>query len=141
MTYASDAEDVDVYAVADWLQERGWSVDRQQYPPSIHCSVNAHRGPVIDTYLADVGEAVAHVRAHPELSREEMGAPAWARAPRGIEDYGGPLRSRWRGADLSKVGEGDDDGLVLQLINRYGDTAMDALARIQALGKKLRPGR
>ena len=42
--------------------------------------------------------------------------------------------------DLSKVGEGEDDGLVLQLINRYGDTAMDALARIQAIGNKFKPG-
>lgn len=150
VTYASDAEDVDVYAVADWLQERGWSVDRQQYPPSIHCSVNAHNGPVIDTYLADVGEAVAHVRAHPELSREGDAAMygMMAKVPlRGLVRQGvlkimeGLYGPDGAVPDLSKVGEGDDDGLVLQLINRYGDTAMDALARIQALGKKLRPGR
>ena len=62
--------DVDLYAVADQLAAKGWSVDRQQRPACIHCTVNASNAPQIDAYLADVRDAVAHVRAHPELATE-----------------------------------------------------------------------
>jgi sphinganine-1-phosphate aldolase len=150
VTYASDTHEVDVYAVADRLQALGWSVDRQQHPASIHCTVNAHNGPVVDTYLADVAAAVAHVRAHPELSREGDAAMygMMAKVPlRGLVRQGvlkimeGLYGPDGAVPDLAKVGEGDDDGLLLQLLNRYGDTAMDALARVQALGEKLKPRR
>ena len=32
---------LDVFAVADQLWERGWYVDRQSPPPSLHCTVSA----------------------------------------------------------------------------------------------------
>ncbi len=68
VTYGSDS--VDIYAVADRLQHKGWGVDRQQDPPTIHCTVNANNAQVLDEYLADVREAFDHVRAHPELASE-----------------------------------------------------------------------
>ncbi len=70
VTWAAAEEGLSVYAVADQLQAAGWAVDRQQAPPSVHCSCNAANGPVVDTYLSDLAAAVAHVRAHPELARE-----------------------------------------------------------------------
>ena len=68
VSWASD--ELDVYAIADLLQAKGWSLDRQQKPPSIHCSVNAANEPTVEAYLADLTEAVAEVRAHPELSNQ-----------------------------------------------------------------------
>lgn len=68
VTWTSDDPAVDTYAVADILQAKGWGVDRQQKPPSVHLTVNANNGAVADAYLADLAEAVAHVRAHPELA-------------------------------------------------------------------------
>ncbi len=68
VAYASSDPDVDLYAVADLLEAGGWSVDRQQAPPSLHCTVNAANGPVIDKYLADVRAAVDAVRADPSLA-------------------------------------------------------------------------
>ena len=59
---------VDIFAVADQLAARGWSVDRQQRPACIHNTVNASNGPVVDAYVADVTQAVAWVRAHPEAA-------------------------------------------------------------------------
>ncbi len=38
--------------------------------------------------------------------------------------------------DLTKLGEGEDDGLVMKLINRYGDQAMAVVDKLEAL----RPG-
>jgi len=52
---------LDVYAVADLLATRGWYVDRQGPPPSLHCTVNASHAPTVDDFLVDLREAVAHV--------------------------------------------------------------------------------
>ncbi len=60
--------DLDVYAIADRLEAAGWSVDRQQHPPSVHCTVSPANGPALDAYLADLREAAAWVRVHPEAS-------------------------------------------------------------------------
>lgn len=68
VSYASADPAVDVYAVADQLEARGWSVDRQQKPPSIHCSANAANQPAVASYLADLREAVRAVKADPSLS-------------------------------------------------------------------------
>jgi glutamate/tyrosine decarboxylase-like PLP-dependent enzyme len=64
--YATDKPAIDVYAVAEQLTARGWSVDRQQYPASVHLTVTSNHLPVVDTYLADLRASVEHVRAHPE---------------------------------------------------------------------------
>ncbi len=61
---------VDVYAVADILQAKGWGVDRQQKPASVHLTVNANNRQVAELYLSDLRAAVEHVRAHPELATQ-----------------------------------------------------------------------
>jgi glutamate/tyrosine decarboxylase-like PLP-dependent enzyme len=45
---------VDVFAVGDALQERGWYHDRQGPPESLHSTVSAGNAPVIEEYLADL---------------------------------------------------------------------------------------
>jgi sphinganine-1-phosphate aldolase len=67
VTWGSTSKDVDIYAVADQLEDRGWLVDRQQNPACVHCTLTANHLPVIDAYLKDVEDAVAYVRAHPEV--------------------------------------------------------------------------
>jgi len=68
VTWASDDPAVDVYAIADQLAAKGWHVDRQQDPPSVHCSLNATNLPSLDAYIADLRAAVDYARAHPEAS-------------------------------------------------------------------------
>jgi sphinganine-1-phosphate aldolase len=53
----------DAFAVGDALARRGWVVDQQQPPPSLHCTVNAVHGPVIAEFAADLRTALADVRA------------------------------------------------------------------------------
>jgi glutamate/tyrosine decarboxylase-like PLP-dependent enzyme len=67
VTWTSTEKEVDVYAVADQLEERGWHVDRQQHPACVHLTVTANHLPVVDEYLRDLAAAVAWVRAHPEV--------------------------------------------------------------------------
>ena len=60
---AADGPDVDVFAVGDLLRERGWYLDRQAPPDSLHATVSQGNAATIDEYLADLATAVAaHTR-------------------------------------------------------------------------------
>lgn len=60
---ASDPDALDVFAVADALWRRGWYVDRQGPPKSLHCTVNAVHEGRIAAFVADLRESVAEVHA------------------------------------------------------------------------------
>ncbi len=56
-------DDVDAFAVGEELGRRGWYVDRQGPPPSLHMTIHAGHAAVIDDYLADLRASVDEVRA------------------------------------------------------------------------------
>jgi glutamate/tyrosine decarboxylase-like PLP-dependent enzyme len=59
-SFASDA--LDVYALGDAMEERGWKLDRQQLPPSLHLMVTpAHRA-IVERFLSDLAECARAVR-------------------------------------------------------------------------------
>jgi glutamate/tyrosine decarboxylase-like PLP-dependent enzyme len=60
---------LNLYAIADRLEARGWTVDRQHKPASIHLTVTANHAAVVDDYLADLAAAVADVRRDPGLAK------------------------------------------------------------------------
>ena len=60
---AADPTALDVYAVADALWRRGWYVDRQGPPPSLHLTVNAVHADKVDQFLADLHESIDEVSA------------------------------------------------------------------------------
>jgi len=62
---ALTADHVDIYEVADHLGERGWHLDRQQRPPSLHLTVNRAHVPSVGIFLEDLREAVAASRKEP----------------------------------------------------------------------------
>ena len=53
---------IDVFALADALERRGWFHDRQGPPDSLHSTVSNSNTGVIDDYLVALGEAAAEVR-------------------------------------------------------------------------------
>lgn len=55
-------DDVDPFAVGAALAERGWVVDQQQPPPSLHCTVNAVHAGIIPEFLEVLRATVADVR-------------------------------------------------------------------------------
>jgi glutamate/tyrosine decarboxylase-like PLP-dependent enzyme len=69
---ARDPETLDVFAVADALWRRGWYLDRQMPPPSLHCTVNVVHDGRIPEFLADLRAAVDEVQA--EAARGDRGA-------------------------------------------------------------------
>jgi sphinganine-1-phosphate aldolase len=73
--FASTTDEVDVYAVADAMEARGWHPDRLLRPPALHVMVTpVHAGEVADRFLADLAAAVDEVRGRPELSTQGQAA-------------------------------------------------------------------
>ncbi|MCU1367538.1 MAG: PLP-dependent enzyme glutamate decarboxylase [Ilumatobacteraceae bacterium] len=60
---AADAEALDIFAVADALWRRGWFVDRQGPPASLHLTVNAIHDGKLAEFLHDLDASVAEVDA------------------------------------------------------------------------------
>ncbi len=52
---------LDIFAVGDALQKRGWFHDRQTPPDSLHSTLSAGNAPVVDDYLADCKACVDEV--------------------------------------------------------------------------------
>lgn len=59
---ATDIAALDVYAVADGLWRRGWYVDRQGPPPSLHCTVNAVHDGKIAAFADDLRAVIDEVK-------------------------------------------------------------------------------
>ncbi len=69
-SYRSTDPELNIYAVGDQMDARGWQVNRNQSPPGLHAMVTAQHLRVVDNYLADLREAVDEVRANPELAKQ-----------------------------------------------------------------------
>lgn len=142
----SKASDVDVYAVADQLERRGWSVDRQQMPPSLHLTVTANHQGVVDDYLRDVAAAIAFCRAHPELKSSGNAAMYGMMAKL-------PVRMLVKDAVLKVMeqmygpGSGEVDlsakqpGLVGKLTDKYGARVLQALDALEDVRGRVRTWR
>jgi len=56
---AKERAALNVFSVADELSKRGWYVDRQTPPDSLHCTVNAIHHDKIDLFTRDLHECVS----------------------------------------------------------------------------------
>jgi glutamate/tyrosine decarboxylase-like PLP-dependent enzyme len=123
----------DIYAVGDFLEARGWHIDRIQNPAGLHLILNPGHAGVAAAWLADLREGVAYVLAHPEAAAEGS-APMYgmiAKLPlRGLvkknvlafmqrmysdEDVDSVLSSSGTEEDGSATGGATDDGVPLIL--------------------------
>jgi len=66
--YTSEDKDVNIFAVGDQLEEKGWLVDRLQKPDALHCMITPRHAAIVDQYLADLQGGVEVVRRNPELA-------------------------------------------------------------------------
>ena len=66
--------EVNAWTVQRELSDRGWELERQQRPRSMHLSVMAQHAPVVDEFLADLEACVAVAR---EADTEEATAPLY----------------------------------------------------------------
>jgi hypothetical protein len=60
LAIASDG--LNVFEGGDEMGQRGWSLDRQQFPSSLHVTVTPAHATVADQFLADLRDAVEQVK-------------------------------------------------------------------------------
>ena len=66
--YGSTDKRINIFAVGDIMEDKGWHVDRLQRPEGLHAMVTPAHEAVADQYLSDLREAVEKVRINPGLS-------------------------------------------------------------------------
>jgi sphinganine-1-phosphate aldolase len=59
---AFGSDTLNVYALADVLQERKWYVERQHLPPSLHLMVSPRHKLVVEAFIEELAEATDAVR-------------------------------------------------------------------------------
>jgi glutamate/tyrosine decarboxylase-like PLP-dependent enzyme len=57
---ALESDTLDLFAVGDVLDDRGWNLNRNTRPPGLHMMLSPAHGAVTDALLADLADAVAH---------------------------------------------------------------------------------
>ncbi|MDQ3295516.1 MAG: aspartate aminotransferase family protein [Myxococcota bacterium] len=95
---------MDIYAIADRLETRGWTIDRMHRPAAIHLTVTANHAAIVDEYLADLAAAVAEVRRDPKLAKSGS-APMYGMA--GKLPLRGLVKSRIRNVIADLYAHGD----------------------------------
>jgi glutamate/tyrosine decarboxylase-like PLP-dependent enzyme len=59
---AIGSDSLNIYEIGDALNRRGWHLDRQQFPPSLHLTVTHAHTQVTDQFLVDLAAAVSEAR-------------------------------------------------------------------------------
>ena len=66
--YTSTDKDLNIFALGDRLEEKGWLVDRLQRPDALHCMITPRHAAIAHQYLADLREGAQTVRRNPGLA-------------------------------------------------------------------------
>lgn len=114
LAIASDKDNI--YEIGDEMSGRGWHLDRQQFPPSLHLTVNYAHRTVADRFLLDLAQSVLAAR-QPSLRRSgnEFAVKATRTAARLLPDR---LLSRMTGRASALFG--GDEGLPQRSAAMYG---------------------
>ena len=125
LAYGSADADLNIFAVGDQMDAKGWLVNRLQFPDGLHAMITAQHLPVVDDYLRDLREAVATVRADPTLAQKGRAATYGMMAHLPLR---GVVRSkvlsmfadsyRAGGAPLDLEAAGHDEGHAPPLLER-----------------------
>ena len=59
---AIGSDKLNIYEIGDEMTQRGWHLDRQQFPPSLHLTVNYAHAAVADDFLSDLSDSISAVR-------------------------------------------------------------------------------
>ncbi len=66
--YTSKSRDVNIYAVGDRMEAKGWQIDRLQFPEALHAMVTPLHDKIVSKYLKDLRDSVREVKGRPELA-------------------------------------------------------------------------
>ncbi|MBP7080511.1 MAG: aspartate aminotransferase family protein [Rhodocyclaceae bacterium] len=74
LAYGSRDAGVNIFAVGDQMDAKGWKINRLQNPDGLHAMITAQHTAVTADYLRDLKAAVATVKANPELAKSGSAA-------------------------------------------------------------------
>ncbi len=66
--YRSNSKKVNIYAVGDIMEQKGWIADRLQKPEGLHAMVSPIHKKYARQYLIDLETSVAKVKENPDLA-------------------------------------------------------------------------
>eukprot|EP00762_Andalucia_godoyi_P006072 ANDGO_00335.mRNA.1 Sphingosine-1-phosphate lyase len=72
--FAIGSDTFDILAIGDGLSKKGWHLERQQLPASLHCTVTARQVDHYADFIRDLKEVVERYKSHPEEFREGLAA-------------------------------------------------------------------
>ena len=107
---------LDIYAVGDEMTARGWHLDRQQHPASLHLTVSRGHVGSVERFLSDLAEATA--RARRPLARRLVDQGKLMAASAAVRALPAPLVSRLTQQAASLLGLGG--GLPKRTAAMYG---------------------
>ena len=137
VSYASRDKSVAIYAVADQLEQMGYSVDRQQKPECIHLTLTSHHEGRIEGYVADLERAVTHVKSHPEAKSSGNAAmygmmakvPFRGMVKHSVEKVMESMYGPDAAENTGELGQNESDGPILRALTKYGGVALGVLDR------------
>jgi glutamate/tyrosine decarboxylase-like PLP-dependent enzyme len=74
LAFKSADPTLNIFSIAERLEQKGWDMCRQQKPASIHLTLTAHHATVKIEFLRDLREAADWARAHPGAAAEGSAA-------------------------------------------------------------------
>ncbi len=74
IAFRSIDKNVNVLAVADRLESRGWSLERQQLPSCCHMTIMPSHADKVEIFCNDLIECVEEVQSNPELNKQGSAA-------------------------------------------------------------------
>jgi glutamate/tyrosine decarboxylase-like PLP-dependent enzyme len=115
---AIGSDTLDVYEVSDEMGARGWHLDRQHYPPTLHMTINCAHIERTDDFLRDLAETTGKVQ---KLSLRRVGTRFTVGAARTATRV---LPEQWvsrlTGRAASMVSSGNDSGVPGRSAAMYG---------------------
>jgi sphinganine-1-phosphate aldolase len=66
ISFKSTNPKVNIFSVADALEEKGWKMEAQRLPDSIHCTVFPIHYKIRETFIQSLKEAVETVKSNPK---------------------------------------------------------------------------
>ena len=70
VAFRSTSRRINIYALGDQMEKKGWQIDRQQKPECLHAMVTPLHQDAVGPYLEDLKAAMAYIKTRPHLSQK-----------------------------------------------------------------------
>jgi sphinganine-1-phosphate aldolase len=126
--FALTSTAVDIYEVGDELATKGWYMDRQQLPPTLHFTITPAHTDLLEQWGLDLREAVKKAG---RISLQKIGKQAQLGIVRGMKNVLSPATmarlQKWAGGRLSVTSSGRQAAMYGMLGELQGEGSLDEL--------------